>query len=85
MSLPKPRIGPLEPVFPSDVSDVDESAAEAFSMMRHELNNHLTAALAEIQLLLMDVESEELRLSYEIIQESLRGMRTVVAGPKLAP
>ena len=49
------------------------------STLKHEVNNQLMAALAEIQILLMDVEDPELRESYEIIQQALRGMRKAVA------
>lgn len=95
MSQPNHRLGAPEPVFPSDVGkglapvlppatpngagDAKDTAAADLARMRHELNNHLTAALAEVQLLLMDVDTDELRESYEIIQESLRGMRAAVA------
>ena len=85
--------GPRRPVLPSEVGvgvyapprpGADAlaaelaSALEEISNVRHELNNHLMAALAEVQLLLMDVESEELRESYETIQSALRGMRAAV-------
>lgn len=43
--------------------------------VRHDVNNPLTAALAEVQLLLMDVEGEEARESLEVIQEQLRRIR----------
>ena len=94
MSVGHGRIGSVDPATQSDVSrstgpagpDTASPPSQELgalladvSKMRHELNNHLTSALAEIQLLLMDVESQELRESYEIIEESLRGMRTVIA------
>lgn len=46
---------------------------------RHRLNNQLTSALAETQLLLMDVTDDEARESYEIIHRQLCGMRDVIA------
>ncbi len=46
--------------------------------IRHDLNNPLTSALAEVQLLLFDVNDEELRESLEVIQSQLRRMRDLV-------
>lgn len=46
---------------------------------RHTLNNQLTSALAETQLLLLDVTDDAARESYEIIHRQLRGMRDVIA------
>lgn len=43
--------------------------------VRHDVNNPLTAALAEVQLLLMDVEEDEARDSLEVVQEQLRRIR----------
>lgn len=43
--------------------------------VRHDINNPLTAALAEVQLLLMDAEEGEARESLEVIQEQLRRIR----------
>lgn len=76
---PSPGVVELPP------TDVDSAALlqlalEEVSQLRHELNNHLTSALAEIQILLMDVSSDELRESYEVILSQLRNMRSVVAG-----
>jgi signal transduction histidine kinase len=46
----------------------------------HDVNNALTAALAEVQILLMDLEDEgELREALDIIQEQLRRIRDLVA------
>lgn len=46
---------------------------------RHDINNPLTAALAEVQILLMDVTDEEIRESLEITQRQLRKMRDLLA------
>lgn len=47
---------------------------------RHDINNPLTSALAEAQLLLMDVEEEgEVRDGLEVIQTQLRRIRDLVA------
>lgn len=53
-----------------------EEVAEA----RHLLNNQLTSALAEIQLLLLDVTDDEAREAYVVIHHQLRSMRDVIAG-----
>lgn len=42
------------------------------SKSRHDINNPLTAGLAETQLLLMDVEDPEIRASLEVIQVQMR-------------
>ena len=47
--------------------------------VRHDLNNPLTSALAEVQLQLFDASDEELRESLEVIQSQLRRMRDIVA------
>lgn len=59
-------------------AEVDDFVVRV-SKVRHEVNNHLTAALAEIQLLLMDTEGDEERESYEIVQDALRGIRSAIA------
>jgi signal transduction histidine kinase len=46
---------------------------------RHDINNPLTSALAETQLLLMDVDEGELRESLETIQRQIRRIRDLVA------
>lgn len=46
---------------------------------RHDINNPLTAGLAEAQLLLMDLEDPELRESVELIREQLVRIRDLVA------
>ena len=47
--------------------------------IRHDLNNPLTSALAEVQLLLFDAHDEEVREALEVIQSQLRRMRDLVA------
>lgn len=49
------------------------------SRARHDINNPLTSAMAEVQLLLMDVEEGEVREGLEIVQEQLRRIRDLVA------
>jgi signal transduction histidine kinase len=50
------------------------------SRARHDINNPLTSALAEAQLLLMDVEEEgEVREGLEVLQTQLRRIRDLVA------
>ncbi len=49
------------------------------AMARHDLNNPLTAGLAEVQLLLMDDHGPEVNESLEIIQEQFRRLRDMVA------
>jgi signal transduction histidine kinase len=82
-------LGPLRPVTdalragtrPAEngVALDPKNALAEMAKVRHEINNHLTAALAETQLLLMDVTSDELEESYEVIQEQLRKMREAIA------
>jgi hypothetical protein len=62
----------------SDEADALRSALAEISKVRHDLNNHLTPALAEVQLLLMDVEGEA-REACEVIQEELRTISRIVA------
>ncbi len=45
----------------------------------HDLNNPLTSALAEVQLLLFDEQDDEARESLEVIQSQLRRMRDLIA------
>lgn len=48
--------------------------------IRHDVNNPLTAAMAEVQLLLMDLEEgTELTESVELVQEQLRRIRDEIA------
>jgi len=46
------------------------------------LNNPLTSALAEVQLLLFDVEDAEVRESLEVAQTQLRRMRDMIAAAR---
>ena len=46
---------------------------------RHDINNPLTAGLAETQLLLMDVEDPEIRAPLEVIETQLRRIRDLVS------
>lgn len=46
---------------------------------RHDVNNPLTVAMAEVQLLLMDEVSPEIRESLEIVQGQLRRIQALVA------
>ena len=47
--------------------------------IRHDLNIPLTSALAEVQLLLFDVNDEEVRASLEVMQSQLRRLRDIIA------
>lgn len=46
--------------------------------VRHDINNPLTAGLAETQLLLMDVEDEETREALETVQRQLQRIQELV-------
>lgn len=46
---------------------------------RHDINNPLTAALAETQLLLMDIEEGEVREAVLVVERQLRRIRDLVA------
>lgn len=52
---------------------------------RHDINNPLTSALAETQLLLMDVRDGEVRAGLETIEEQLRRIRDLVARLQVLP
>lgn len=52
---------------------------------RHDINNPLTSALAETQLLLMDVEEPETRTGLETIEAQLRRIRDLVARLQALP
>jgi len=56
-----------------------EGALPRLAQTRHDLNNRLMAALAEVQLLLLDQSTPEAKQSYEFIQEELRAMRDLIA------
>jgi len=81
-----PRV-PLERVlaFAGDPDDAPEAVLElqqilsAVSRVRHDLNNPLTSALAEVQLLLMDAEDGEMREALEVVQTQLRRIRDLIA------
>lgn len=51
----------------------------AVAHARHEINNPLTSALAETQLLLMEGRDPELRESLELIESQLRRIRDIIA------
>ncbi len=51
-------------------------AADDIARIRHDLNNPLTAAMAETQLLRMDADQEAL----EVIETQLRRLRDLIAG-----
>lgn len=46
---------------------------------RHDVNNPLTSALAETQLLLLDDHGDEVQESLSVIQDQLRRMRDLIA------
>ena len=56
-----------------------EGARPSLAKTRHDLNNRLMAALAEVQLLLLDQATPEAKQSYEFIQDELRAMRDLIA------
>ena len=47
--------------------------------VRHDLNNPLTSALAEVQLLLLDTEEGDAREALEVVQTQLRRIRDLIA------
>ena len=49
---------------------------------RHDINNPLTSALAEVQILLLDAEDGEVREALETVQEQLRRLRDMVAATR---
>lgn len=71
---------PVQPAAasPGPSSDDVGTVLREVSLARHEINNQLTAALTEVQLLLMDGASAELTESYEVILGSLRSIREIV-------
>ncbi len=55
-------------------------ALEEASRVRHDINNPLTAAMAEVQLLLMDLEPDsEVGSAIRLIEDQLRRIRDLVA------
>jgi len=81
---------PVSPGFPIPLPDLARGDGGAgglrflmrsLSRARHDINNPLTSALAEVQLLLLDGASDPgLAESMEIIQEQLRRIRDLVIG-----
>ncbi|RMH18966.1 MAG: hypothetical protein D6701_05530 [Gemmatimonadetes bacterium] len=68
----------LDPESPHPVLEI-RTALDLVAVARHDINNPLTAAMAEVQLLLMDVEEPgELRDGLEAIQAQLRRIRDLV-------
>ncbi|MFQ5536158.1 MAG: histidine kinase dimerization/phospho-acceptor domain-containing protein [Gemmatimonadota bacterium] len=55
-------------------------ALREISVARHDINNPLTSALAEVQLSLMDAEDGDLRNSLLMLQSQIRRIRDLVAG-----
>jgi signal transduction histidine kinase len=52
------------------------------SRARHDINNPLTSALAETQILLLDVPAGEVREGLETVQTQLRRIRDLVAATR---
>jgi signal transduction histidine kinase len=52
------------------------------SRARHDINNPLTSALAETQILLLDVPPGEVRDGLETVQTQLRRIRDLVAATR---
>ena len=52
---------------------------------RHDINNPLTSALAETQLLLLDAEDPEVRAGLETVEEQLRRIRDLVGRLQALP
>ena len=63
---------------PGRLLELRRALAE-MSRARHDINNPLTSALAETQLLLMDAEDPEARESLGVVQTQLRRLRDLVA------
>ena len=61
--------------------DLEEVLTE-IARLRHDLNNPLTSALAETQLLLLDAGEGDLKQSLEVVQEQLRRMRDMLAASR---
>lgn len=55
---------------------------DEISRARHDINNPLTSALAETQLLLLDAPGGELREGLEAVQGQLRRIRDLVAATR---
>lgn len=66
---------------PGCLLDLNRALAE-MARVRHDLNNPLTAAMAEAQLLLMDASGDEERESLESILQQLRRIRDMLASSR---
>lgn len=66
---------------PECLLDLNRALAE-MSRLRHDLNNPLTAAMAETQLLLMDAREGEERESLESLLGQLRRIRDMLAASR---
>lgn len=76
------RLGPTE----GDAPPLELCRVLSFvARARHDINNPLTSALAETQLLLMDVQDGEIRAGLETIEEQLRRIRDLVARLQALP
>ncbi len=90
-----PKVRTLSVGFATELADVSESAGREgggeekslelpqvlarIARARHDINNPLTAAFVETQILLMGAEEGEVREGLEIIQTQLRRIRDLVA------
>lgn len=90
-----PPLGvPVSPAPPSPLADLLEryldpeegrpvpclpTVLRIVARARHDINNPLTAAMAETQLLLMDAEDGEVRTALEAIEEQLRRIRDLTS------
>jgi signal transduction histidine kinase len=66
------------PSGPTETSEL-ERVLSTVARARHDINNPLTTALAETQLLLMDATDAEVREALETIQRQIRRIRDLVA------
>ena len=66
---------------PAPLLSLDRALRE-ISRMRHDLNNPLTAAMAEVQLLLMEAPDGEDRDALQTILQQLRRMRDMLAASR---
>lgn len=81
---------PISPGFPIPLADAGKGEGgvggqrylmRSLSRARHDLNNPLTSALAEVQLLLLDGDSDPgLSESLDIVQQQLRRIRDLIIG-----
>jgi signal transduction histidine kinase len=56
-----------------------EDLLDRLRTVRHEINNPLAAALAEVQLQLMDAPDDETRRAFGVVQDQLRRIKALVA------